>query len=70
MNKNTNVSIIDNLWEAASFHLPNWNEKLSGSNNKILKSGTRVFYSGPRKYAKAIKKSCKGLGISFNSKKY
>ena len=28
-NKNTDVSIIDNLWEVASFHLPNWNETIS-----------------------------------------
>ena len=70
MNKNTNASIIDNLWEVVSFHLPDWNEKLSESIDEIPKLGSRVFYSGPRKYGKELKKSCKGLGIPFNSKKY
>ena len=70
INKNTNVSIIDNLWEVANFHLPDWNEKLSESIDKISKSGSRVFYSGPRKYIKELKKSCNSLGIPFNSKKY
>ena len=70
VNKNTNISIIDNLWKVASFHLPDWNEKLSESIDKISKLRSRVFYSGPRKYIKELKKSCKGLGIPFNSKKY
>ena len=70
MDKNTNVSMIDNLWKVASFHLPDWNEKLSESIDKISKLRSRVFYSGPRKYIKELKKSCKGLGIPFNSKKF
>ncbi len=69
-NKNTDVLIIDNLWEVASFHLPNWNETISGSIDKNSKLKSRVFYNGPRKYIKKLRKTCKKLKIPFDSKKY
>ena len=69
-NKNTDVLIIDNLWEVASFHLPNWNETISGSIDKNSKLKSRVFYNGPRKYIKKLRKTCMKLKIPFDSKKY
>ena len=69
-NKKIDVSIIDNIWEAVSFHLPSWNEKLSDSKDRNIDLNSKVFYSGPRKYLKPLKKSCKRLNIPLTTKKF
>ena len=68
--KKIDVSIINNLWEAANFHLPRWNEKLLENKDGNVNLKSKVFYSGPRKYVKSIKKSCKRLSIPLITKKF
>ena len=68
--KNTEVSLINNLWDVANFHLPNWIENLVEIGNRKSNLDNKVFYSGPRKYLKPLKKSCKKLGIAIDSKKF
>ena len=68
--KKTDVFIMDNLWEVASFHLPSWNEKLLENKDHNSNFSSKVFYSGPRKYLKSLKKSCNKLGIPINNKNF
>ena len=68
--KNTEVSLINNLWDVANFHLPNWIENLVEKGNRKSNLDSKVFYSGPRKYLKPLKKSCKKLGIPIDSKNF
>ncbi len=68
--KNTDVFLMDNLWEASSFSLPTWDDKLMENRDKNTDLVSKVFYSGPRKYLKSLKKSCSNLNIPLNSKKF
>ena len=68
--KNTDVLLMDNLWEAASFDLPSWDDKLLENKDKDSNLTRKVFYSGPRKYLKSLKRSCKKLNIPIDSKKF
>ena len=61
---------MDNLWEAASFDLPSWDDKLLENKDKDSNLTKKVFYSGPRKYLKSLKRSCKKLNIPIDSKKF
>ncbi len=68
--KNTDVSLMDNLWDASSFGLPAWDDMLMENRDKKSDFTSKVFYSGPGKYLKPLKKSCAKLKIPLNSKNF
>ena len=63
--KQTNVTLIDNLWGKSSFGLPDWTKELGEIRSEFSHLQGRLFYSGPIQTTGPLKKECKNLGISF-----
>ena len=68
--KNTDVFLMDNLWDASSFKLPSWDDKLMENSDKNSNLISKVFYSGPRKYLRSLKKSCERLSLPFHTRNF
>ena len=62
LNNETNIDLVDNLWNHSSFGMPNW-EKLFNKFDRP--SGNKVFYSGPSKFSRTLKKACAKKGIVY-----
>ena len=68
--KNTDVFLMDNLWDVSSFKLPSWDDKLMENSDKNSNLMSKVFYSGPRKYLRSLKKSCERLSLPFHTRNF
>ncbi|MBT3179780.1 MAG: hypothetical protein HOB40_06315 [Candidatus Marinimicrobia bacterium] len=65
MERETNVTLIDNLWGKSKFGLPDWNQELKELQNNHSELDSALFYSGPNQYKKAILLGCKNQKITF-----
>ena len=63
--KQTNVTLIDNLWGKSSFGLPNWTKELGGIRSKHSQLKSRLFYSGPMGIKGNLIKECKNLKVGY-----
>ena len=62
----TNISMVDNLWNRSRFGMPEWGKELAQVCSDHQGLDSRVFYSGPIRFARSLKRECKSLGVDFN----
>ena len=65
LNKETDVTLVDNLWSKSSFGVPDWATELKKIQLQTSNQKTGLFYSGPGSYKSDIERECKKLKIGF-----
>ena len=63
--KQTNLSLLDNLSDRTKFGIPNWEREFKALRSTINANDSKIFYSGPLQFSGAIKKEGKRLGFIF-----
>ena len=62
----TNISMVDNLWNRSRFGMPDWEEEIGRLDPDDQELDRKVFYSGPGRYARSQKRDCYKMGLEFN----
>ncbi len=66
MDNETNISMVDNLWQRSRFGMPDWKEEIGLLDSDDQKLDRKVFYSGPSRFVRSLQRECTKIGINFN----
>ena len=66
LNKETDVTLIDNLWGKSSFGIPKWSKELTEIRKENSELNSRLFFSGPSELKGDLEVVCKKLDVGFN----
>jgi ferredoxin-NADP reductase len=66
MENETNISMVDNLWNRSRFGMPDWEKEIGLLDSDDQMLDRKVFYSGPSRFIRSLKRECDKIGINFN----